>query len=200
MLHTRADDVDIDLPAVMGSRERLWSIYGSSWGWPPGDMTRQLDYENLAHHELEIENHESFNYALLNADESALFGCIYIDPSADVAVDAEVSWWVVYELVGTEIEAELDDFVPRWLRGSWPLEAVTFPLDQAPTLTDSLTSRKLRNNQPRVWGIVWVIPAQQTFGHSGVPERRYSRRFSCALTAAFRQDTFVLARAAVGSP
>jgi hypothetical protein len=125
----RADDVDIDLPAVMGSRERLWSIYGSSWGWPPADMTRQQDYEDLAHHELEIEIHESFNYALLNADESALFGCIYIDPSADVAFDAEVSWWVVDELVGAAIEAELDDFVPRWLREAWPLEAVTFALN-----------------------------------------------------------------------
>ena len=35
----RADDVDIDYPAVMGSRERLWSIYGEPWGWPPATMT-----------------------------------------------------------------------------------------------------------------------------------------------------------------
>jgi hypothetical protein len=70
---------------------------------------------------------ESFNYALLNADESALFGCIYIDPSADAAIDAEVSWWVVDELVGTGIEAELAAFVPRWLREQWLLESVSFP-------------------------------------------------------------------------
>ncbi|WP_448811187.1 hypothetical protein [Agromyces bauzanensis] len=31
----RADDVDIDYPAVMGSRERLWQIYGESWGCRP---------------------------------------------------------------------------------------------------------------------------------------------------------------------
>ena len=31
----RASDVDLDMPAVMGSRERLWSIYGEAWGWPP---------------------------------------------------------------------------------------------------------------------------------------------------------------------
>jgi hypothetical protein len=35
----RADDVDIDYPAVMGSRERLWGIYGALWGWPPATMT-----------------------------------------------------------------------------------------------------------------------------------------------------------------
>ena len=31
----RATDVDLDMLAVMGSRERLWSIYGTAWGWPP---------------------------------------------------------------------------------------------------------------------------------------------------------------------
>ncbi|MDQ1584443.1 MAG: hypothetical protein QOF36_2497 [Microbacteriaceae bacterium] len=128
----RADDVDIDLPAVLGSRERLWSRYGPSWGWPPVDLTREQDYEDLAHHELEIANHESFNYGLFNADESALFGCVYIDPSTDVAFNAEVSWWVVDELVGTATEAELDAFVRRWLNEEWPLGAVSFPLNQMP--------------------------------------------------------------------
>lgn len=32
---TRAADVDIDYPAVMGSRERLSARYGEAWGWPP---------------------------------------------------------------------------------------------------------------------------------------------------------------------
>ena len=36
----RADDVDLDMVAVMGSRERLWSIYGEAWGWPPADDDR----------------------------------------------------------------------------------------------------------------------------------------------------------------
>jgi hypothetical protein len=30
----RTTDVDLDYPAVMGSRERLWSIFGRAWGWP----------------------------------------------------------------------------------------------------------------------------------------------------------------------
>ena len=30
-----ATDTELDLPAVMGSRDRLWSIYGEAWGWPP---------------------------------------------------------------------------------------------------------------------------------------------------------------------
>lgn len=43
----RADDVDLDLPAVMGSRERLWSIYGEAWGWPPVGMTAEADRADL---------------------------------------------------------------------------------------------------------------------------------------------------------
>lgn len=65
----RASDVELDMPAVMGSRERLWSIYGQAWGWPPADMTAEQDRQDLARHEAEAERHEAFNYAVLDASE-----------------------------------------------------------------------------------------------------------------------------------
>ena len=68
----RPEDVDLDMVAVMGSRTRLWSIYGKAWGWPPAAMTREQDREDLAHHAAEMETHASFNYALFDADETAL--------------------------------------------------------------------------------------------------------------------------------
>lgn len=117
----RATDVDIDMPAVMGSRERLWSVYGEAWGWPPETMTPEQDRDDLAHHEAEIASHDSFNYALLDSDESELLGCLYIDPPAKVGADAEISWWVVDRLVGTDTEQALDELVPRWISESWPL-------------------------------------------------------------------------------
>lgn len=120
----RAADTAIDFPAVMGSRERLWRIYGEAWGWPPATMTEEQDREDLARHEREIEAHESFNYALLDAGETELLGCVYVDPPEKAGdADAEVSWWVVDRLVGTEVEAALDAFVPRWLAEDWPLRA-----------------------------------------------------------------------------
>ena len=118
----RADDVDLDFPAVMGSRERLWAIYGEAWGWPPATMTPGQDREDLAHHEREIAAHESFNYALLDADETELLGCVYVDPPEKPGADAEISWWVVDRLVGTEVEAALDALVPAWIASDWPLE------------------------------------------------------------------------------
>ena len=119
----RATDVDLDLPAVMGSRERLWSIYGVAWGWPPAHMTHEMDREDLARHEAEIEAHESFNYALFDVEETALRGCVYIDPPEKVCADAEISWWVVDDLVGTPVERALDALVPRWIAQAWPLRS-----------------------------------------------------------------------------
>lgn len=118
----RATDVDLDFPAVMGSRERLWRIYGAAWGWPPPTLTYEQDRADLARHEAEIEAHQSFNYALFDAAETALLGCVYLDPPARAGADAEISWWVVDPLVGTEVAHALDRFVPRWIAQSWPFE------------------------------------------------------------------------------
>ncbi len=109
-------DTPIDYPAVMGSQPRLWTLFGAMWGWPTPDMTYEHDRADLARHEREIEAHQSFNYALLDAEEAALLGCIYIDPPGDDEVDGGcvglVSWWVVDELVGSPVAAALDLLVP----------------------------------------------------------------------------------------
>ena len=117
----RATDVDLDLPAVRGSRDRLWSIYGRAWGWPPVALTREQDLADLVRHEAEIEAHESFGYALFDTAETRLLGVVYVDPPAKVGADAEISWWVVDELVGTAVEAALDALVPEWISTEWPL-------------------------------------------------------------------------------
>jgi hypothetical protein len=119
----RGSDTEIDYPAVMGSRERLWTIYGDAWGWPPATMTVEQDREDLERHAREIEAHESFNYALLDAAEERLLGCVYIDPSDEPDADALVSWWVVDDAVGTDVERALDAFVPGWLAADWPFRA-----------------------------------------------------------------------------
>lgn len=118
----RADDVDLDLPAVMGSRDRLWARYGEAWGWPPATMTREQDREDLAHHEQEIADHVTFNYAVLDEGETELLGCVYLDPPDDRSrpgAEVVTSWWVVDAHAGGELEAALDAFVPTWLAEAW---------------------------------------------------------------------------------
>ncbi|MGP3536002.1 GNAT family N-acetyltransferase [Microbacterium sp. RD1] len=124
----RAADVDIDMIALAANREMLWRMYGEAWGWPVATITREADREDLARHAAEMVTHESFNYAVLPADESALFGCVYIDPLADAAEQpaAEVSWWVGEE-VDPGVRRAVDDFVPRWIGREWPFVRVETP-------------------------------------------------------------------------
>lgn len=116
-----ADDTELDMSAVMGSRDRLWSIYGETWGWPVETMTAEQDRADLQRHWDEVLAHESFNYALLDADETELIGCVYIDPADRPGADAVISWWVRDEYVGSDVEAALDELVPRWISADWPL-------------------------------------------------------------------------------
>lgn len=121
-----ATDVDKDMVAVLGSQERLFSLYGQSWGWPPATMTREQDLEDLIHHVDEMRTRESYNYAIFDREETRLLGCIYIDQPDDQEHDAVVSWWVIDELVGSALEAAVDDVVPRWLQRDWPFTNVRF--------------------------------------------------------------------------
>ena len=116
------DDTDLDMLAVMGSRDRLWTIYGEAWGWPPEKMTVEQDREDLQYHWDEVQAHKSFNYALFNADETELIGCCYVDPTDKAGADADISWWVRNEYVGTPVEEALNTFVPKWIASDWPLE------------------------------------------------------------------------------
>jgi hypothetical protein len=119
----RADDAEIDLPAVMGSRASLWRQYGDAWGWPPESMSVETDREDLAHHVDEMRAREGFNYAILDAAESELFGCVYIYPS-EADADADVSWWLVDEARSTDLERALEAIIPAWLADTWGLNSL----------------------------------------------------------------------------
>jgi hypothetical protein len=89
-------------------------------------MTIEQDREDLAYHEDEIEQHRSFNYALFDAAETELLGCVYIDPPEKAGADAEISWWIVDTVVDGPIEACLDETVPNWIAHVWPLAQVRY--------------------------------------------------------------------------
>ena len=116
----RSSDVDLHLHAVLGSQERLWSVYGNVWGWPPEGLTVQQDQIELARREAATRRRQSFSYALFDLGETELLGCVHIDPPQGTDAGAEVSWWVVDCLVGGVIEQTLDCFIPAWIATAWP--------------------------------------------------------------------------------
>lgn len=128
----RAADVDIDMAAVMNNQAMLWQMFGHAWGWPPATMTAEQDTEDLQRHADEMERHESFNYAILPADESELFGCIYIDPvraEDNAQIEAEVSWWVT-AAAPDWLNDQLGDLASAWIREAWPFTRVHTPFNQ----------------------------------------------------------------------
>lgn len=88
----READTAIDHPAVLGSQERLWEIFGPAWGWPRATLTYEEDRVDLLWHEREIAAHQSFTYALLDEAETALLGCVSIDPPERTGSDGEIAW------------------------------------------------------------------------------------------------------------
>lgn len=84
-------------------------------------MTAEEDREDLQRHADEMHTHESFNYALFDAGETELIGCVYIDPAEKPGADADICWWVGDEYVGSAVEAALDALVPVWIDRDWPL-------------------------------------------------------------------------------
>jgi hypothetical protein len=122
----REDDIDIDYPAVMDNRDHLWAMFGEVWGWPPADLDREDDQEELARHERENLAHMSFNYAVLDENESRLFGCVYIDPAERVGADADISWWVITDPDAAPVADALAAIVPQWIAVAWPFEHARF--------------------------------------------------------------------------
>jgi hypothetical protein len=123
MRHLAERDVDIDYPAVMSSQPRLWSIFGAAWGWPEPTMSYEHDQADLARHERESNAHLSFAYAVLDAAETELLGCVYVDPPARIGADADICWWVVDKAVGSPLDTCLAGAVPQWITTSWPFTA-----------------------------------------------------------------------------
>ena len=129
------EDTDIDMPAVVGNQPMLWAKYGEAWGWPPADMSAEADREDLDRHAREMVAHESFNYAILPSDESALYGCIYIDPAEGEDADAlagpaaDVSFWVTADAPAGLAET-VRESVPAWLAREWPFVTVRYPFGE----------------------------------------------------------------------
>ena len=63
----------------------------------------------------------------LDADETELLGCVYIDPPGDdtpAGTDAITSWWVTDAHTGGALDSALAEFVPRWLADVWGFASI----------------------------------------------------------------------------
>lgn len=123
------DDVDKDYEAVMSSIEHLRKTPTppTCGDWPPYNLSREKDLEDLEWHEEKHLNREIFTYTVMNINESKCLGCVYIFPSTKIDFDAEIYLWVRQ----SEVENRLDEFlfstVKKWIKDKWPFDKVAYP-------------------------------------------------------------------------
>jgi hypothetical protein len=120
------NDLVRDYDAVMSSAEHLRAHF-PLWGWPQEGMTLESDLVDLGWHQREALLRRSFNYAVMSPDEARLLGCVYVDPPEKEGADADVTFWVRADELGTGLEDELEAAVRSWIAADWPFADVRWP-------------------------------------------------------------------------
>lgn len=118
-----ASDVDLHLRAVLESRDRLWTRYGPTLGWPPADLTVDQDRTYLERRSAQAEARLAFGYGVFDLGETELLGCVDIDVTGSPDTGVSVTWWVTDWYVDTAAERALVEQLPGWLSEHWPCGA-----------------------------------------------------------------------------
>lgn len=129
----RETDAELDYEAVMESREflRVWE----QSTWPADDFTVEANRKDLARHERQHEEGESFTYTVMRPDERECLGCVYIFPTsapmysrAQISAldddawsghEAAVYFWVRQSRLADGLDRRLLDALGTWFRQEW---------------------------------------------------------------------------------
>jgi len=121
------NDVVKDYDAVMTSIDHLQGVFGKQSMWPSKELTLEQDLIDLGWHQKEFQRRTSFAYTLMNLDESECLGCVYIFPSENHAIDAEILMWVRQSEFEKGLDSVLFDTVRNWITKEWPFKNVLYP-------------------------------------------------------------------------
>ena len=112
-----------DHAAWMASIEHIRATPGFPDGSWPSMMTPADNLRDLERHAEDFRWRRGFTYTVLDPSGDVI-GCVYIYPSRDEDVDAEVQSWVSVDR--REHDRPLYEAVRDWLRRDWPFEVVEY--------------------------------------------------------------------------
>ena len=96
-------------------------------GFPDGSWPRPMslaeNLQDLERHAEDFRSRRGFTYTVLDG-EGDVIGCVYIYPSKDEAIDAEVQSWVRADR--SDLDRPLYEAVGAWLREDWPFETIAY--------------------------------------------------------------------------
>jgi hypothetical protein len=121
------NDVVKDYDAVMTSIEHLQGVFGAGSKWPSRELTLEQDLIDVGWHQKEFQTRRSFAYTVMNLDESQCLGCVYLVPSKNEAVDAEMYLWVRQSEFEKGLDPILFHAVRDWITKAWPFKNVLYP-------------------------------------------------------------------------
>lgn len=88
-------------------------------------MTLAENLADLERHRAEFEERAAFAYTVLDTDEHAVVGCVYVEPDPALANGALLRTWVTTSRA--ELDGQLREGVLAWLERDWPLASVSLP-------------------------------------------------------------------------
>lgn len=132
---TRAD-LKADMDAVNSSLETIRNTRGGSW--PSEPVSEEFDLLDLAWHEREFRDGDSFAYAVYNTSDTYI-GCFYLYPMGLrtplteelLNYDVDASWWVSTEAYEQGYYEKLYKALKQWL-GDLPIESVYYSNKEIP--------------------------------------------------------------------
>jgi len=131
------DDLEDDLAAVNSSIETIHETRGGSW--PEGPLDKEIGFEDLAWHQREFRDGDSFAYAVY-ATDGAYIGCFYLYPlgvrtklrETLLSYDGDASWWVTTEKYEEGYYQKLYIALEQWPVNDFPFEKIYYSNTEIP--------------------------------------------------------------------
>lgn len=131
------NDLEDDLTAVNSSVEIIRKTRGGSW--PKGSLDKEFDFEDLAWHQREFRDSNSFAYVVYGTGGTYV-GCFYLYPlgvrtelSEDLLqYDVDASWWVSTDAYDNGYYEKLCLALKQWLSESFPFKTIYFSNKEIP--------------------------------------------------------------------
>jgi hypothetical protein len=114
-----------DLDAWNSSVNHIHATPGfSNRPWPDEPMTLERNAADLQGHVDDFANRQGFTYSVLEPSSGRVIGCVYIYPSTDDTIDADIRSWV--RVTHAPLDAPLYRSVTHWLQDQWPFRTLAY--------------------------------------------------------------------------
>jgi hypothetical protein len=112
-----------DHAAWTSSASHIRATPGFPWHAWPVMMTADANLRDLECHAEDFRLRKGFTYTVLDAGDEVI-GCVYIYPSGQEHLDAEVRSWVRADR--SDLDQPLYGAVRAWLSSDWPFQTVEY--------------------------------------------------------------------------